>query len=131
MRLTHTLPALLATALLFPTAAHAEYGGFIPKGCTKDNVLVQEEILWNCGGACSTTPRKAAILEEANRVLAIYPTVVSQFTRAQVAQGFHVPEILEQASLDASGIRSKLPKFGATCNPAENILIRSFGSQEQ
>lgn len=118
--------ATLAAACLMPAAASAEFGGFIYEGCTKDNFMVREQILWDCKGACTDTPHKATILEEANRTLELYPRVVASYTKAQMSRFAHVPEIMERAGLKSKGVRSKDPEFVGTCNPLESVFLRSM-----
>jgi hypothetical protein len=118
--------ATLLAACLVPAVASAEFGGFIHEGCTKDNFMVREQILWDCKGTCADTPLKAAILEEANRTLEFYPRVVASYTKSQIARFAHVPEIMERAELKSQGVRSKNPQFVGTCNPLESIFIRSM-----
>ena len=118
--------ATLLTACLVPAVASAEFGGFFYEGCTKDNFMVREQILWDCKGACADTPLKSAILEEANRTLEFYPRVVASYTKSQVARFAHVAEIMERAELQSNGVRSKDPQFVGKCNPLESVFIRSM-----
>ncbi|MBO6719186.1 MAG: hypothetical protein JJ913_14610 [Rhizobiaceae bacterium] len=120
--------AAVLTACLFPTIAPAEFGGFVHEGCTKDNFMVREQILWDCQGACSETPLRASIMEEATRTMEIYPQVVASFTKSQVARRVHVSEVRERADLKSTGMRAHEPQFVGMCNPLESMLLRSMDS---
>lgn len=118
--------ATVLTACLVPAVASAEFGGFIHEGCTKDNFMVHEEILWDCKGACADTPLRAAIMEEATRTLELYPRVIASYTKNQVARRAHVLEVKQRADLKSTGLRAHEPKFVGKCNPLESIFIRSM-----
>jgi hypothetical protein len=118
--------ATVLAACLVPAVASAEFGGFFYEGCTKDNFMVREEILWDCGGPCADTPLKAVIMEDANKTLEIYPGVVASYTKSQVARRAHVGEVREKADLKSSGLRAKEPTFVGMCNPLESLFLRSM-----
>lgn len=118
--------ATVLAACLVPAIASAEFGGFIHEGCTKDNFMVREEILWDCEGKCADTPLRAVIMEDATKTLEVYPKVVASFTKSQVARFAHVGEIRERAELKSHGLRSKDPQFVGKCNPLESVFLRSM-----
>lgn len=121
--------ATVLSACLVPAVASAEYGGFIHEGCTKDNYMVREEILWDCQGPCSDTPLRPVIMEDATKTLEIYPLVVASYTRSQVARRAHVSEVKERAELKSNGLRAKPPQFVGKCNPLESSFIRSIDEE--
>lgn len=118
--------ATVLAACLVPAVASAEFGGFVHEGCTKDNFMVREEILWDCRGPCADTPLRAVIMEDAAKTLEIYPQVVASYTRSQVARRAHVSEVRERAELKSTGLRAREPKFVGKCNPLESMFLRSM-----
>ena len=121
--------AAALAAYLAPSVASAEFGGFIHEGCTKDNFMVREEILWDCKGACADTPLRAIIMEDATKTLEIYPNVVASYTKSQIARRAHVAEVRERAELKSTGLRSREPQFVGMCNPLESIFLRALGEE--
>lgn len=92
----------------------AEYRSYSHTGCAKDGVKVSETIVWDCKGACATTPLKAQIMRESRATKAIYPGIVKSLTKSQVASGAHAPKIRSRAGVKSS-LTANPPKFGGKC----------------
>ena len=113
MKQTSILAVMLAI-LSVATSAFGEYRVYKHAGCTKDGFKVTEELVWNCKGACKTTPLKSQIMREARDSRATYPKIVAKYSKAQITTWSHLKEIKSRVKIK-SDLTANKGKFGGRC----------------